>query len=233
MLLGAGVAPRRAAEFASRLGLLSFADPPGIGGALRGDRFQGLMLDYLRNETSGSLRIEDAVVPLAVTGFDLRNMRGKVLKSGCMGRAARASACFPGLFQPVGWHDDDGEGSNGILPPHILIDGGIADPHGLVGLSELIPNRTKRVVNLVVGSFGGGSAPPGPSDMPPGVNAAEVVSLSIRGTPQCGPWAMKNGPRATEAARTAVAAVLDMPMHRGTEEGHYELHIDASVFVPE
>jgi hypothetical protein len=44
---------------------------------------------------------------------------------------------------------------------------------------------------------------------------------------------MKNGPKAVEAARRTMRASLDLPLHYGKEPGHYELHIDASSFVPE
>jgi len=44
---------------------------------------------------------------------------------------------------------------------------------------------------------------------------------------------MSNGPRAVEAARRAMQASLDAPLYRGQEEGHYELHIDASHFILE
>ena len=66
--------------------------------------------------------------------------------------------------------------------------------------------------------------------MPPGVRATEVASISIENLPRPAPWAMEEGPRAVEAARRAVAAVLDAPMHLGREPGHYELCIDAAAF---
>ena len=81
---------------------------------------------------------------------------------------------------------------------------------------------------MVVGEFG--SLTPGPSHMPKGVQATEVLSISLLNLPKCGPWAMENGPIAVEAARKAVAAVLDAPMHMGSEPGHYELDIDAIEF---
>jgi len=239
VLLSAGIGPRHAADFASTLSLSSFADPPGWGAAMRGDKFESIMRDYLTKEAGvnlQSVRMEHARVPVAVTGFDLKKMEGKILSRGCMARAARASATFPGLFQPVGWHDDDGsadvEARRSVIPQSLLIDGGVADPFGLVGLSALhTDDHNKRVLNFVVGSFGS-ERPPGPSAMPDGVHASEVVSVSIVGTPKCGPWAMENGPRAAEAARGAIEAVMDVPMYKGREDGHYELHVDAAAFVP-
>ena len=145
-----------------------------------------------------------------------------------MAKAARASATFPGLFQPVGWNDGDDD-EDKLLPENLLIDGGIRDLFGLNGLSILLPDKPKRIVNMVVGDFG--SLTPGPSHMPKDVDATEVVSISLLNTPKCGPWAMEMGPITVEAARKAVSAVLDAPMHMGVDPGHYELHIDASEFV--
>jgi len=47
-------------------------------------------------------------------------------------------------------------------------------------------------------------------------------------TPNCGPLKMENGPLAVEAARKAIEAVLDVPMYKGKDPGHYEVHIDTS-----
>mmetsp|Transcript_13848 Transcript_13848/g.15602 ORF Transcript_13848/g.15602 Transcript_13848/m.15602 type:complete len:131 (-) Transcript_13848:656-1048(-) len=79
-------------------------------------------------------------------------MTGKTLRNGCMAKAARASACFPVLFQPVSWSEDsdDGDRNNdergflsslarSFLPENLFIDGGILDPHGIVGLAALLP----------------------------------------------------------------------------------------------
>eukprot|EP00536_Pseudo-nitzschia_multiseries_P005334 jgi/Psemu1/303314/fgenesh1_kg.99_\ len=80
-----------------------------------------------------------------------------------MARAARASACFPGLFQPVGWLDpspsfaggstpaddsSDGNGNgNGNATPStesnfsLLVDGGIFDWAGYNGLKDILQNN--------------------------------------------------------------------------------------------
>lgn len=67
--------------------------------------------------------------------------------------------------------------------------------------------------------------------MPHGLTTNNLLSISIQNLPQCGPWAMKNGPLAVAAARKALRASLDLPLYLGQEEGHYELHIDASYFL--
>ena len=251
VLLASGLDPRTAADFASSLTLSSFADPPGIGGVLKGDMFEVLMKQQLRQQqqqsllkdekNSHNLQLENAFIPVAVSAFDLMSMSGRILSKGCIARAARASATFPGLFQPVLWDDHDRnvkeKDSTSLLfalvkeffsLPPVLIDGGVTDTNGYLGLSAINVEGEKRVVNLVVGK---GSIP-GPSVLRSnGIQATEVVSITIENSPICGPWAMENGPKAVHAVRQAVTEVLDFPMYVGNEPGHFILHIDTSKFV--
>ena len=242
VLLAEGVPPRVAAEFCSTITLDKFGDFPGIGALFRGHLFEQIMYDFLREQTSernSTLQLQDSIIPVAVTGFDLHTFQGKILRHGSMARAARASATFPFLFQPIGWQQEVTPGSDvgtetnvNQMEDYLLIDGGLADVAGLNGLSGGVnSSKPKRVVNLVIGDFLGGTAP-GPSDMPPGLVASEVVSISIRNLPKCGPWAMENGPLAVEAASRVMKSSLDVPLYRGGEKGHYELHLDASSFIP-
>lgn len=236
VLLSSGMNPREAADFASSMTLGKFADFPGLGGIFRGKLFEKIMVDTLKahqsivnnnyNRNKKNVRLEDGYIPVAVTGFDVLSWKGKILTKGCMGRAARASACFPLLFQPCKWKDDDGESRASYL-----IDGALRDSHGLVGLTVLNPNeKNKRVVNIVAGSFSGGII--GPSDAPVNLDIHEMLSISIENAPQCGPWAMGNGQKAVVAARDAIIALLDMPLYEGKENGHYVLHIDCASFIP-
>lgn len=218
VILAAGIEPHKVATLGKSMTLQKFADPPAIGGVFRGDKFEQIMEKFLQEESpNGTVLMEDAKIPVACTVFDLKTMQGRTLTSGSMAKAARASATFPLLFQPVLY-------DNGIL-----IDGGITDMLGLRGLAAFTPKTPKRVVNVAVGGFL--SAPPGPKSMPDGIKATEVLSVSIINTPLCGPWAMANGPRAIEAARRAMEASLDLKLYHGKEEGHYELHVDALSFV--
>lgn len=228
VFLSAGADPRDAANACLDLTFGEVADYGGFGAALKGHRFEAIMKEKLE-KIGRTSNFKESVLPVAVSGFDLLSMSGQLLDNGCMAKAARASATFPGLFQPVGWNDEDVDNEDKLLPENLLIDGGIRDLFGLNGLSILLPDKPKRIVNMVVGDFG--SLTPGPSHMPRGVDTIEVVSISLLNTPKCGPWAMEMGPIAVEAARKAVSAVLDAPMHMGVEPGHYELHIDASEFV--
>lgn len=231
MLLAVGIAPGKAAEFCGTIDLPTFADPPGIGSFFKGDKFQQLMYDFMEEQLgkNHSMQMQDSKIPVAVTGFDLQTLSTLVMTKGCVARSARASATFPFLFQPVHWFDADIKGKD-----YVLIDGGVLDGDGLVGLSLMEPDKpNKRVVNVVVGNFGGvgNGVPPGPSEMPPGVSTSELLSISMRNLPACGPWAMENGARAVQAAKKAMLASLNLPLYRGKENGHYELHIDASSFA--
>jgi len=238
-----GIPPQKAAEFCRTIDLPTFADPPGIGSFFKGDKFEKLMFDFMEeNLPHHSMQMEDAKIPVAVTGFDLQTLTTLVMTKGCVARSSRASATFPFLFQPVHWfHDDDNNNIDANSSQkkrrqdYVLIDGGVLDGDGLIGLTSIEPDQpNKRVVNVVVGNFGGigTGVPPSPSQMPPGLATTELLSISMRGLPGCGPWAMENGPRAVEAAKKAMMASLDLPLYRGREDGHYELHIDASSFAP-
>lgn len=250
LLLAAGVPPTRAADFCAGITLADYADFPGFGAFFRGNKFEALVHEFLQTSAAemalgpAVLHLRDARLPVAVTAFDVQTMRVKILTTGSVARAARASATFPGLFQPVGWDDGDGRDS-------VLIDGGVVDTAGLLGLTHTMrplppgrgdtgvgdSQRRERVINLCAGSFRQ-SPPLGPSSLP---GNPEVISISLRGLPQPGPWAMRNGPLAFAAARTAMAAALDEPLERvvvqkrggtkytsdvhGEEPVHYELVI--------
>jgi len=230
ILLAAGIAPQVAADFCADMTVGRFADFPGFGAVFRGNKFEAIMHEFMTLQNSTG-RMEDAILPVAVTAFDLQTMRGQVLETGSMARAARASATFPGLFQPVAWEDATND--------YIFIDGGIADPAGLMGLHRTMPSfagdgKVARVINLSVGGFLT-SIPPGPSSLP---GNPEVISISLLGTPMPGPWALENGPKAFRAAREAMTAALDVPLQRvahrrkkgsgDSKAVHYELVVDAS-----
>ena len=293
-LLAAGISPHLASEFVNPLDLSDFADPGGVGGVMKGDRFESLMVDFLRSSSpivngnatctnvdanttkircsppQWQLGLEDALVPVAVSTVDLypqiasssspttetlwckyllrpwNNLNSifvptaKILMQGSMARAARASACFPGLFQPVGWIDRgsscDNAPCNDIDTSYnrfsLLIDGGLIDWAGCNGLKEIIsttvdsglvdiadvekttpPKKQTRVLNMVVGGFGP-APPPGPEELSKtlGTTVDSVFSLSIVGLPRSGPLSMQNGRLANGAARRAVRDAIDRPV---------------------
>ena len=63
----------------------------------------------------GDVNIEDSVIPFAATAVDIATGDRLLLKEGNLARAVRASACIPGVFQPVKW---DGR---------MLVDGGLVE----------------------------------------------------------------------------------------------------------
>lgn len=242
VMLAAGIHPRKAAEFACNFNWSMVADPPGFGGFVKGDKFEEFMRSFIKETTvtrngdasaknEGSVMLEDALVPVAVSGFDLLRMKGVLMSRGCMAKAARSSAGFPALFQPVPWRNDRNNADNCLkrFPDMLLIDGGIRDVLGLNGLSACPSNsaRGMRVINMAVGGFGL-NRPRGMKDLPVDIYAESLVSIAIENTPMCGPWAMENGPRAVESARMAMLAAMDIPLERGTSTNHYILRVDAS-----
>jgi predicted acylesterase/phospholipase RssA len=223
ILIAAGIKPRRAADFVAGMTLDKFADYPAVGAFLRGNKFEQIMFDFMRSEQPNmSLLLQDSILPVAVTAFDLQTMQGQILSRGSMARAARASATFPVLFQPVAWKGNVTNGED-----YILIDGGVTDWAGVDGLKVLFPDQPKRVVNLVVGDFTGSDGPPGPSAVP---GSTEVLSITMQNLPLCSPFHMTNGPITVDAAHRAMMATLDLPLYKGREANHFELHIDTDSF---
>jgi len=240
VMLASGIHPREAADFASKVTWGMVSDPPGLGGYVKGNKFEHFMRTFIKDKSrvdvvpsddeteDVGVQLQDTLVPVAVSGFDLLRLKGVNLTRGCAARAARASAGFPGLFQPVKWMEMNSEVQRRWLPDALLIDGGITDALGLNGLSDHPSQKKKRIINVVAGDFG--CIPSGIKDLPKGVNAESLVSISIVGTPMCGPWAMENGPVAVEMARQAMASMMDVPMERGTSRNHFVLRVDASKF---
>lgn len=225
ILMAAGIRPHDAMTFCSNITVNQYADFPGWFALFRGHRFEQLLYNFLisaprPNSSSPILLLDDARIPVAVTAFDLRTMTTQILMQGSMARAARASATFPGLFQPVRWkhhqsshsttiaHGDDNDSHKDFF----FIDGGVMDVAGTMGLSKTMTSSNtttkQRVINLCVGSF---RTMPGPVDLP---NHPEVISIAIIGLPQPGPWAMSNGPIAYDIARNAMRDALDIPLQR-------------------
>jgi len=64
-------------------------------GMIKGDKLHALLAEHLPE------RFEDLESPLAVTCTDIESGEEIVLTSGDLIKAVRASACFPGAFEPV------------------------------------------------------------------------------------------------------------------------------------
>jgi predicted acylesterase/phospholipase RssA len=238
VLIAAGISPRLAANFVTSLTLQDFADPPGLFAVFRGIKFELLMKEFMKNHTSHDLiLLERAILPVAVTTFDLITWRERIFTHGCMAQAARASATFPGLFQPV-FNDKS-----------ILIDGGLTDWLGLNGLRYTTSiraenaNHHSRIVNIQIGTRRNGSL----LDWLLQTHihqflrhyqqqSVSFLTIIITNSPPCGPWAMSNGILAVEATRQALAAAWDHPLiptatetYNGKHQHYYKIYVDASL----
>jgi hypothetical protein len=77
IILGAGIDPQVAANFFDNITVSQIADFPGVLTVFRGNRFETLMhrflLESLSNTSTTAIttRLEDAILPVAVTAFDI------------------------------------------------------------------------------------------------------------------------------------------------------------------
>ena len=165
------------------------------------------------------LRLEEAPsCPVAVTAYCIETRQTKLLTRGKMARAARASATFPVMFQPVHWWDEQDQRY------YTLIDGGITDKDGTAALQAFVNHedsqeKLKRVVHFKIGPFEksfpnknkNNIPPPGPLDISERY-CHEVLSISLQNLPCCGPWDMSLNAIAVQAAHDAMVASFDLPL---------------------
>lgn len=116
--IASGVAIDTLREVLFSIDRQAFWDPAPGAGLLRGER-----MDALLREVLPVTSIENLPTPWACSVWSLRSRRTVVLDRGDAVRAIRASAAFPGMFQPVRIADD------------YFLDGGIADRPGFEGLA--------------------------------------------------------------------------------------------------
>lgn len=72
-------------------------------------------LGKILKEHIGDKKIEDAGIPLGIVAMDISTGEKVVLNKGSVARAAMASACIPGVFEPV------------EINEKVLVDGGIVE----------------------------------------------------------------------------------------------------------
>jgi NTE family protein len=156
---------------------------PGLGaGFLRGRLFRERLERLLPNAS-----FERCRVPAAVSVFEVRSRRTRVLDRGDLGAAIQASCAVPLLFHPV------------AIDGRSYFDGGILDRPGLAGMPEGEP----RVLFHHIASK---SAWRTKLDVPrrPG-----MVTVVLHGLPRSGPFRLEAGRQAFRAARTAMRRALD------------------------
>lgn len=162
-----------------------FWDPrPGLG-LLRGRLFRERLQALLPRA-----RFEDCRVPVAVSVFDLRTRRTRVIDSGALAPALHASCAVPLMFHPV------------LHQGTLLWDGGVLDRPGLAGMPE-----GGRVLFHHLAS----KSPWRTSlEMP---SRAGMTTLVLEDLPRSGPFKLDEGRRAFEAARKATRLALERPHH--------------------
>ncbi|AKU92742.1 hypothetical protein AKJ08_3129 [Vulgatibacter incomptus] len=181
----AGVdAPVLAAEL-ERLERRDFWDPGFGPGLLRGRLFRERIEGLLPAETFDRCR-----VPAAVSVFDVRSRKTRVIEMGRLGPAICASCAVPFLFQPV------------RIEGRSYFDGGILDRPGLAGM----PPSTPRVLHHHIAS----RSPWRMSAEPP--SRQGMLSFVIDGLPRSGPFRLEEGRRAFSLAREATRRALDQPV---------------------
>lgn len=180
-------------EICQRLVGLQRADfwDPGVGlGLLAGRRFRELLEDSLP-----VARFEQCRVSVRMSVFDLGARRTEILDRGALSTAIHASCAFPVLFQPV---EIDGR---------LYSDGGIADRPGLDTvvegqrvfyhhLSSKSPWRRKASAALQVPA------------------RENMLSITAESLPRVGPFRLRRGALALEAAYAAVSRALERPASR-------------------
>ena len=91
----------------------------GFGwGLLKGDLVQGILERELPVKS-----FEECKIPFRCTAYSLLEFKTRVVQSGDLATAIRASAAFPVMFQPV------------MIEGFPHIDGGVFDRAGLMGKS--------------------------------------------------------------------------------------------------
>jgi len=190
---------------------------PSLGpGLLHGQGLEDEMASFL------APTFEDLSIPFACTAWSAWAFRTEVLRTGPLPRAVRASCTVPGLFHPT-TH----------ARRRWLLDGGLWDPSGSVGLSVL-PRQPRRSLHVVVnrkvllGLDARWTRPRGPSDF--GVARTEVVTVRLNRPPALflGEASFKAAPDAVSCTAQAVHEALDRPLVKGSEEGHWVLDVDVA-----
>ena len=170
------------ADELERLERRDFWDPAMGAGLLRGRLFRERLERLLPSRSFEACR-----VPAAVSVFDVRTRRTRVLDEGSVTSAIQASCAVPLLFHPVS------------IAGRSYLDGGILDRPGLVGM----PASEPRVLFHHIASK---SAWRTKQELPrrPG-----MVTVALQDLPRSGPFRLAEGRRAYRAAREATRRALD------------------------
>ncbi|HEU4405829.1 MAG TPA: patatin-like phospholipase family protein [Polyangiaceae bacterium] len=184
----AGLDAKPLAGELERLERAHFWDPGPGPGLLRGRLFRDKLEALLPSRAFAACR-----VPAAVSVFDVRTRRTRVVERGDLACAIHASCAVPLLFHPV---SVEGRPS---------LDGGVLDRPGLAGM----PASEPRVLFHHIASKSPWRLT---QELP---SRRGMVSVVLTGLPRPGPFRLDEGRRALEAARRATRRALDRPLGGG------------------
>lgn len=165
-----------------------FWDPQWGPGLLRGGRFDELLRKLMPTTERAEFQ-----TPFSCSGWSLEDRCSKELAYEDVVSCIRASAAFPGLFQPV------------RIQSSSYLDGGIGDRPGFSNLQEnewtlyhhlstRSPWRTRR----------GAQAP---------VTPPNVLTLDLGSFRRLGPFSLDEGPLVWAQARERTLRALEEPIH--------------------
>lgn len=158
---------------------------------------------------------EEASIPIGITAWELFQFRTKLISSGDLATAIRASCTFPGLFAPV------------LVDGSLCIDGGVFDDGGCMALPG-IP-ESELVVNIVCGRNRLGS-----SILPEKFKHARLLTLVMDNIPSVSPFTMSShGPIAYKVARIATYKALHSSHTQQLSKNHWCCFIDGFNIDPE
>jgi NTE family protein len=193
-LSAAGLPAARIREALLALRRVDFWDPrPGLG-LLRGARFRDKLEALLPVQTFG-----DCSRPVAISAWDPLARETVVLRSGPLAPAIQASGSVPFLFQPV------------RLGGRWLLDGGVADRHGLAGApaagapGEAAPRILYHHITSRSPWRRAGSPALRIPDRP------GLVAVALHGLPRLGPFRLERGAEVLALATEGTRAALRRP----------------------
>jgi NTE family protein len=183
-----------------------FWDPRLGLGLLRGARFRSRLDELLPVRT-----FEACSRPLAVSAWDPLARQTVVLTRGPLAPAIQASGSVPFLFQPV------------RLEGRWLLDGGVADRHGLAGVAAIsaaiaptagpAPGPAPRILYHHITSRSPWRRQDSPALRVP--HRPGLVAVALDGLPRLGPFSLERAGEALSLAAAGTRAALDRPPQEG------------------
>ncbi|HEY4117629.1 MAG TPA: patatin-like phospholipase family protein [Byssovorax sp.] len=184
-LWASGVSARAIGDELLRLERKDFWDPrPGLG------LLRGRLFDERLGRILGAPTFEGARVPAAMSVFDVLSRTTRVVTSGSLATAIRASCAVPLLFHPV------------YLDGRPQLDGGILDRPGIAGMPA-----GERVLFHHLASRSPWRGKRGDAMEIP--RRAGLLPIVLGDLPRVGPFRLPEGARAFEVARRRMRLALD------------------------